>query len=141
MTGDNPKANTGDAELGATLRRLRGRLSLRDVTKAAGVSASHLSQIERGGRLPGAKMLGRLADAYGVDVRPLLRQAGYLNESPFEAAAPAATEEAEVERAYRFVLADPAFRVGTRPDGPLSLSARRFIVEMYERFTGRRLLP
>ena len=40
-----------------------------------------------------------------------------------------------MERAYQYVLADPKFRVGTRPSGPLSLEAKRFIVEMYERFT------
>ena len=46
----------------------------------------------------------------------------------------------DVERAYRFVLDDPAFRVGTRPDGPMTVNAKRFIVEMYEKFTGKRLL-
>ena len=30
--------------------------------------------------------------------------------------------------------------MGTRPSGPLSEEAKRFIVEMYERFTGKRLL-
>ena len=49
-------------------------------------------------------------------------------------------EALEVERAYQYVLSDPAFRVGTRPDGPLSLNAKRFIVEMYERFTNKTLL-
>ena len=49
-------------------------------------------------------------------------------------------EALEVERAYQYVLSDPAFRVGTRPDGPLSLNAKRFIVEMYERFTNKKLL-
>ena len=49
-------------------------------------------------------------------------------------------EPQEVERAYQYVLADPKFRVGTRPSGPLSLEAKRFIVEMYERFTGKRML-
>ena len=43
-------------------------------------------------------------------------------------------------RAFQFVLAAPAFRMGTRPDGPLSINAKWFIVEMYERFTGKRLL-
>ena len=45
-----------------------------------------------------------------------------------------------MERAYRFVLDDPAFRVGTRPDGRMTVNAKRFIVEMYEKFTGKRLL-
>ena len=30
------------------------------------------------------------------------------------------------------MLADPKFQVGTRPSGPLSLEAKRFIVQMYE---------
>ena len=46
----------------------------------------------------------------------------------------------DLERAYRFVLDDPQFRVGTRPDGPLSINAKRFIVEMYEKLIGKRLL-
>ena len=46
----------------------------------------------------------------------------------------------EEERAYQYVMADPVFRVGTRPDGPMSLKTKRFIVEMYERYTGKRLL-
>ena len=38
-----------------------------------------------------------------------------------------------MERAFLYVLADPDFRVGTRPDGPLSTNSKRFIVEMYEK--------
>ena len=53
---------------------------------------------------------------------------------------PFSDQAMDVERAYRFVLDDPAFRVGTRPDGPLTVNAKRFIVEMYEKFTGKRLL-
>ena len=49
-------------------------------------------------------------------------------------------EAMEIERAYQYVLADPVFRVGTRPDGPITLKTKRFIVEMYERFANKRLL-
>ena len=49
-------------------------------------------------------------------------------------------ETAEVERAYQYVLSDPVFRVGTRPRGPLSIESKRFIVELYERYSGKRLL-
>ena len=57
-----------------------------------------------------------------------------------EGGAPRPDETLDVERAYRFVLDDPRFRVGTRPSGPLSMASKRFIVEMYERLTGKRLL-
>ena len=125
--------------LGATLRHHRGAYSLREVTRHAGVSSSYLSQIERGTRTPSPRLLTRLAGLYGVPVHPLLARAGYLG--PDEAAAdPALGDPRDVERAYQFVLADPKFRVGTRPTGPLTLGAKRFIVEMYERLTGKVLL-
>ncbi len=122
-------------DLSAMLRRLRGTLSLREVTARVGASSSYLSQIERGARRPGANLLRKLAAAYKVDPEELLRQAGRLGQPD-----PASEEALNVERAFQYVIADPAFRVGTRPDGPLTVNAKRFIVEMYERFTGRRLL-
>ena len=73
-----------------------------------------------------------------MSVHDLLRKAGYLDREGEE---PQVDEEAEVERAYQFVLADPVFRVGTRPRGPLSTESKRFIVELYERYSGKRLLP
>jgi len=122
-------------ELGPLLRRLRGDLSLRDVNRLTGVSGSYLSQIERGERRPGPNLLNKLSTIYNVDAHALLKRAGHLGDPD-----PSADESLEVERAYRYVLSDPVFRVGTRPDGPLSLNAKRFIVEMYEKFTGKRLL-
>ena len=122
-------------EIGPLLRRLRGELSLRDITRLTGISSSYLSQLERGERRPGRSVLKRLARTYNVDLRELLKRAGY---GPMPD--PNSNESLEVERAYRYVLSDPVFRVGTRPDGPLSISAKRFIVEMYEKFTDRKLL-
>ena len=127
-----------EQELGPLLKRLRGDSSLRDVRRMTGISNSYLSQIERGDRRPGPSVLKRLASLYGVDVQDLLKRAGYLDDP--EEVTPRDDEPQEVERAYQYVLADPKFRVGTRPSGPLSLEAKRFIVEMYERFTGKRLL-
>ncbi len=125
----------GDEDFGALLRRLRGRVSLREVTRRTGVSSSYLSQIERGDRKPGATLLRKLADLYRVDPDDLIRRAGHGSQPD-----PFSDEAHDVERAYRFVLDDPAFRVGTRPDGLLTVNAKRFIVEMYEKFTGKRLL-
>ena len=133
--GDDPQDLEGNEEIGPLLKRLRGSLSLRDVNQRTGISSSYLSQIERGERMPGRNMVGKLAAVYNVDPDELMKRAGHTGQPD-----PNSNEVLEVERAYRYVLADPQFRVGTRPDGPLSLSAKRFIVEMYERFTGKRLL-
>ena len=62
-------------------------------------------------------MLKRLGSLYGVDVQDLLQRAGFLEDPDGVAARD--DEPQEVERAYQYVLADPKFRVGTRPSGPL----------------------
>ena len=126
-----------DLPIGPLLKRLRGDTSLREVRRLTGISNSYLSEIEKGERRPGTALLKRLAALYSVDVRVLMERAGHLDN---ETEGDPAEEPLEVERAYRYVLADPAFRVGTRPDGPISLKTKRFIVEMYERYTGKRLL-
>ena len=126
-----------EEELGQMLKRLRGETSLRAVQRLTGISNSYLSQIEKGERRPGPRLLKRLAALYGVGVHGLLRKAGYLETEGEE---PRADEATEVERAYRYVLSDPVFRVGTRPRGPLSVESKRFIVELYERYSGKRLL-
>ncbi|MXZ90470.1 MAG: helix-turn-helix domain-containing protein [Chloroflexi bacterium] len=129
------KETEGSEDIGTLLKRLRGRVSLREVTRRTGVSSSYLSQIERGVSRPGAIVVRKLAELYHVDSLELLKRAGHGPQPD-----PYSNEAMDVERAYRFVLADPAFRVGTRPDGPLTVNAKRFIVEMYEKFTGKRLL-
>ena len=124
-----------DEEIGPLLKRLRGEHSLRDVQRLTGVSSSYLSLVERGERRPGVNLINKLAILYGVDVNDLLQRARRLGSGD-----PRDDEPLEVERAYQYVLADPVFRVGTRPDGPITLKTKRFIVEMYERYTGKRLL-
>ena len=132
---DERREIEGDDAIGPLLRRLRGDLSLRDVTKRVGVSSSYLSEIERGSRRPGVNIIRKLADLYNVDAEELMKRAG--RESHID---PFSDEAMEVERAYEYVMADPVFRVGTRPDGPITLKTKRFIVEMYERFANKRLL-
>jgi transcriptional regulator with XRE-family HTH domain len=121
--------------IGALLKRLRGRVSLREVNRRTGVSISYLSQIEKGDKQPGPNVVRKLAELYRVDPQQLLHRAGHGPQPD-----PYGDEAMDVERAYQFVLSDPAFRAGTRPDGPMTVNAKRFIVEMYEKFTGKRLL-
>ena len=133
----NGETDRRDETIGQMLRRLRGDTSLRGVQRLTGISNAYLSQIEKDIRHPGPKVLRRLAALYGVGVQDLFKKAGYLEREGEEAEV---DETAEVERAYQYVLADPVFRVGTRPRGPLSIESKRFIVELYERYSGKRLL-
>ena len=117
--------------------RLEKRLSLREVEKESGVSNSYLGLIERGQRpIPGADILKKLAPVYDVPVRDLLNAAGYLRNEDISL-----SEEDEVEMAFKYVMADPRYKSGTRVKGGLTTEVKRFIVEMYEKATGKRLLP
>ncbi len=124
--------------VGEYLRELRNkkRLPLRTVGERVGVSGSYLSQIETGERRPSAEILRRLAPAYGISVRELLEVAGFLDEPE------AGMSDAEhVEWAFQCVLADPEYRFGNRLRGEeLTPNAKRFIIEVYQKATGKKLL-
>lgn len=117
--------------------RLEQKLSLREAEQLSGVSNSYLGLIERGRRpIPGAEILKKLAPVYDVPVRDLLRAAGYLKEEDVSL-----SEEEEVDMAFRFVMNDPRYKSGTRIKGGLTIEVKRFIIEMYEKATGKKLLP
>ncbi|MFC1956378.1 helix-turn-helix domain-containing protein [Chloroflexota bacterium] len=127
------------ANFGEYLRTLRveKRYSLREVEELSGVSNSYLGLIERGQRpIPGADILKKLAPVYDVPVRDLLATAGYLKEEDISL-----SEDDEVEMAFRYVMNDPRYKSGTRIKGGLTVEVKRFIVEMYEKATGKKLLP
>ena len=58
----------------AKLRRRRVELGLaqKDVARAAGTVAGHLSELERGTRNPSPPLLKRIADALGCQPRDLM---------------------------------------------------------------------
>ena len=116
------------AERGGGAVATRGRPPLQG-------SNPYLSQVETGQRGPELRILRLLAPVYEATLRDLMERAGHLQEAEL-----VVDEEAELERAFQYVLADPRFRFGTWPQGELGLEAKRFFVEMYERLTGRRLL-
>ena len=124
-------------ELGNYLLNVRKdrRLSLKKVEQLAGVSNAYLSQLERGRRNPPhPDILKKLAKAYEVPLNELLDAAGYLEEQK-------GTARRDVEQAFQHVISDPKYKHGTRLKGSaLSLEAKRFIVEMYETITKRKLL-
>lgn len=125
--------------LGNYLRELRNRkrLTLREVEEQSGASGSYLSQVEQGKRHPGAELLRKIAPTYGASVKELLTMAGYLDEPEVRM-----SDQERIEWAFNCVISDPDYKFGTslRTSGDLSLEAKRFIVEVYEKATGKKLL-
>ena len=129
------------SDFGDYLRSLRERqkMSLRDVAAKTGVSVSYITQIEnRRRKAPGPDVLKKLAPAYNVPVRDLLKAAGYMDD--IEPVSLSVSEDEELDRAYRFAQSDPQFKFGTRISGPVTTDVKRFIVEIYEKATGKKLL-
>jgi HTH-type transcriptional regulator, competence development regulator len=116
--------------------RTEQKLSLREAEQLSGVSNSYLGMIERGRRpIPSAEVLKKLAPVYDVPVSDLLRAAGYLKDDSVSL-----SEEEEVDMAFRFVMNDPRYKSGTRIKGGLTIEVKKFIIEMYEKATGKKLL-
>lgn len=125
-------------EFSRYLRKLREstRFGLSTVAEKAGISKGYLSQLESGKRKsPHPDILRRLATVYSITTVDLLRKAGYLVDADEQL-----SEEAKLEGAFRHVLSDPDFEYGTKIAGEQSPEVMRFVVEMYERTTGKKLL-
>src|SRR5213595_24128 len=69
-------------DLGDFIRQQRegARLSLRNLSKTAGISNPYLSQIERGLRKPSAEILQQIAKALRISAETLYVRAGILEE-------------------------------------------------------------
>lgn len=129
-------------DFGEYLRKLREaqKMSLREMAAKTGVSVSYITQIENGKRkAPGPEVLKKLAPAYNVPVRDLLKAAGYMDD--IKEVKSILSDEEEVERAFNYVIGDPRYQSGTRVTGPITTEVKRFVVEMYEKATGKKLLP
>ena len=63
-------------------RRVMMPLTLQELGAVAGVSASHLGRIEKGGRFPSARILRKIAKPLGFDEDELFALAGYLSPRP-----------------------------------------------------------
>jgi transcriptional regulator with XRE-family HTH domain len=60
-------------------QRLSSNLTLHELSKASGVSPSHLGRIEKGERFPSADILQRIAKPLGFSEEELFTLAGYLS--------------------------------------------------------------
>ena len=128
----------GVEELGSYLRQLRRRkrLSLQQVQEETGASGSYLSQVEQGKRHPSGRFLRKIAPAYDTSVRDLLAMASFPNKPEVNM-----SDQERIEWAFKCVVSDPEYQLGPRLNASsgLSLEAKRAIVDVYEKLTGRKL--
>lgn len=103
-------------ELGHFIRDQRGaaRLSLRRLSKLAGISNPYLSQIERGLRRPSAEILQAIAKALRISAETLYIKAGILEERTDTANLPAVI----------------------RRDDSLTATQKQLLLDVYQSFQG-----
>ena len=150
-SGGSPERPT----IGALLKSLRGKRSLRQVDAETGVPYTYLSSIELGQKNPGIKTLSRLAECYEVPLLELLKAAGlpemrvlWDNPSPSSADLEFALRalkdgditDTTVRRCYDFVMTDPDLSGLRKPEETPSADFQRFVVQMYQHYTGKKLL-
>lgn len=119
------------------LLREKQRMSLRYVERRTGVSNAYLGQIEQGKRPPPhPNILKKLAPIYDVPIYELMRVAGYLGDAQNQCG-----EVNQLQWAIDAIQKDPEYDFGTRLDVEgLTPDVMRFIVYMYEKTTGKKLL-
>ncbi len=116
--------------------RQKQRLSLRKAADQAAISVTYLWQIEKGERNPSADILKKLAPVYGVTIQDLLKVAGYFEEPSAEV-----IDSERIEAAFKLVETDKEYKFGTyMRGGELTLEAKKYIIEVYQKTTGRKLL-
>jgi transcriptional regulator with XRE-family HTH domain len=93
-------------------QREQAKISLRQLSQAAGVSNPYLSQIERGLRRPSAEILQQIAKGLRISAEALYVQAGILEDQPGDSGVRSA------------LLADPT----------LSERQKQVLIEIYESF-------
>ena len=109
-------------ELGRFIRDQRGdaRLSLRKLSKLAGISNPYLSQIERGLRRPSAEILQAIAKALRISAETLYVKAGILEERPVEVDLPGLVRrDPNISQQQKQIILDlyASFRRGTESKG------------------------
>ena len=138
-TADTPSGNAVARQrppIGELLRTLRGDRTLRDLERDTGIPNSYLSNVENGAKRPGLKTLTKLAEYHQVPLNELLRVTSLPHEENREEGIPAL----DVMRSFRFVTTDPDLYRYTTPNEDIPLEIQKYIVQLYEHYTGKKLL-
>lgn len=95
-------------DIGAYIRQQRSnaKISLRQLSKLAGVSNPYLSQIERGVRKPSAEILQQIATGLRISAEALYVQAGILEPPDAAPVADAIRADAGLSDRQKQVLLD-----------------------------------
>ena len=140
MRGDQSMNEEERRQFGAYLQRIRKEadLSLREAEKQIGLSYSYLFQIEKGVRgAPKQDVLRNMAVAYNVPYEAILA-AAHLDDPKKDGDF---YDTNELDRAFEWVRKDPRYKFGTHMNGnELTPEAKRYIVEIYQSVTGKKLL-
>lgn len=131
----NPEERKAFGRYLQSLRKTKG-YTQREAAKLAHISGPYLAQLEKGWRDPPSReVLRRMAKVYTVTESTLSTEAGYTEEIRFFG-----VPDERIEWAFQSAIQDPNFAYGTRlPGGELTLETKRFIVELYQNATGRKL--
>jgi transcriptional regulator with XRE-family HTH domain len=85
-------------------QRVKSRLSLRNMSRLAGVSIPYLSQVERGLRKPSAEILQAIAKGLRISAETLYVQAGFLEDRPVPDVASAIMADPSITERHRQAL-------------------------------------
>ena len=118
------------------LKNLRGTKTLRQVETETGVSNAYLCNLESGLKRPGMKTLSKLASYYQVPLHDLIQ----VMAQPFEQIPTSRGSVTDVQRGYAYVIQDPVFSQYQKPAEAMPIDAQRFVVQMYQHYTGKRLI-
>ena len=123
--------------IGELLRTLRGDRTLREMERDTGIPNAYLSNIELGIKKPGLKTLTKLSAYHEVPLNELLRVAGLPYQEDQEGKDISAID---IKRSFNFLASDPDLYRFPVPAEPLSLDTQRYIVQLYQHYTGKKLL-
>ena len=143
-TENDDEENPKPEPIGELLKLLRGDRTLRRVETDTGISNSYLSNLEMGRKKPGIKSLSKLASYYDVPLNGLLYQAGlpydYRAANRHEVLTNPRANQDEILRSYEFVLTDPHLALYEKPAEAPPVDTQKFVVKLYEHYTGKKLL-
>ncbi|UAT43230.1 helix-turn-helix transcriptional regulator [Anaplasmataceae bacterium AB001_6] len=120
-----------------SLRKKKG-VSLREVEKHTGISNAYISQLENGeiNKIPEPERLKKLADYYNVTMEEILFHAGYIDKSKV-----GDTLEERINKAFDALLMHEMFEYANRLDKEkYDIELKRFIIDMYEKLSGEKVL-
>jgi transcriptional regulator with XRE-family HTH domain len=117
--------------------RLNSHKTQSEVAEDVGVSVGYISTLESGTRNPPTvHVLEKLAKSFKVSEKDLKAAAGYFNEDKI-----GNLDKDRIDWGFQLACKDPIFEFGkSNIYKPMSLETKVFIIELYEKATGRKIL-